>query len=204
MTEFQPQTNDVLSRVQRQNQEDAALLAAAINQTQESQQPFMGADEKGKPVIVGDVTNISNPKDYTVTFEYPKDMALKLQNKEFTDLGNGWVRFDRLFKEIQLTPKKAAAIKHQAAVILDYMSRLTGKNIQLEILTIGDAYAVFKEFPEELIDAVYRVVQVPLGISDSDIEYVDFESALNTATQLIVNNAGFFQRDIESAAANNS
>lgn len=202
MTEFQTPQNDILSRVQRQNQQDSAAIAEALNAAQENPQPFLSTDDKGKPVVVGDVTKVNEAKDYVVAFEYPKEMALKMNTQNFEDLGNGWVRLERLFREVQITSMMAFRLKNAAAILWEYMLSFNN-NQQVEILTVGDAYSIFKEIPDDFVDAMERIVQVSLNISDVDMKYIEANSLINTASQLIVNNAGFFQRDIESNSKNN-
>lgn len=203
MTELQMPQNDILSRVQRQNQRDSAAIAEALNVAQENPQPFMSTNDEGKPVIVGDVTRVDEPEDYIVAFEYPKDLALKMNvDNNAEDLGNGWVRIERLFREVQITSMMAFRLKNAAAILWEYMLSFNN-NRQLEILTVGDAYSIFKEIPDDFVSAMERIVQVSLDISDVDMKYIEANSLINTASQLIVNNAGFFQRDIESAPKNN-
>lgn len=201
MTEFTTPQNNILSRVQRQNQQDSAAIAEALNMAQETPQPFMSADDKGKPVIVGDVTKVEEPSDYVVAFEYPKEMALKMNAQNAEDLGNGWVRIERLFREVQITSMMAFRLKNAAATLWEYMIDFNS-NKQIEILTVGDAYSIFKELPDDFVSAMERIVKVSLDISDIDMKYIEANSLINTASQLIVNNAGFFQRDIEFDSKN--
>lgn len=185
-----PQTPQTPQAAQLQNQQDAAALAQSLNIAQETPQPFMAVDNAGKPVVVGDVADVASPQDYEVIFNYPKQQAVKFEDA--VDLGNGWVSVTRSFKDVQITPIMTTRLRHAVAVVWEHFTTITEQNT-VEVVTVSDAFKIYKQLPDDLIDAMLRIVQVALGVSDYDIQYITAESLLSVTTDLVTNNAGFFQ-----------
>lgn len=162
-------------------------LTAAMNTAQETPQPFMAAGENNRPVIVGDTTEVESSNDYTVEFEFPQEMMVGNAGEK-TERGTVIVR--RTVKAAYITARKARRLRNKTAILISAFTKLNAKD-EPEIMTLSDISDANIALNDEVLDAMESVVQVVLGISDEDMEYLTDESLTKNASDILVNNSGF-------------
>lgn len=161
----------------------------AIEQAQTKEQPFMATGNNEAPVVVGDVNNIDAEADYVAKFIYPKNFAI---SGEYTDTDEGR-EVVRVFKGISITPRKARRVRHAVTTLILYFSKVNTNTGEQEIMSLSEVTEVYSKLTDEVVDAMETLVQVGLGISEFDMEYLSDESLVVLSSQLIDNNSGFFQ-----------
>lgn len=166
-------------------------VVTSISQATTSTQPFMGTGSDNKPVIVGDVNNLDSEADYVVEFLYPAGYAISGDYEE-TPHGRKVVR---KFTGATISPKKGRRMRHAVSVMLLHFSKVDNKTGEHEIMTIADVAEIYGVLSNEVVEAMETILQVTLGISDMDMEYVTDSSLSNVVGEIIQNNSGFFQRD---------
>lgn len=171
------------------DQKSFETLASAMEEAQHNDQPFMGQGPNDTPVIVGDVNNTDSEKDYTVEFLYPKGYAV-IGDQEETEDG---ILVTRQFTGISITPRKARRMRHAVATMLMYLSKVNEKTGVQEVMTFAELAEVYSVLSDDVLDAMENIVQVSLGISDIDMEYITDVSLINVAGELVTANSGFFQ-----------
>lgn len=168
-------------------------VVTAMDKSSRNQQPFMGQDQNGNPVIVGDVNDVDSGADYVVEFLYPKGYAI---NGDYQETPQGLL-VHRVLKDKKITPRTARKLRHAVSVLIVNFSKINESTGSTEIMTIADVANVYEKLPNDVVSAMEDVVQYTLGITDMDMEYLTDGSLIHNATQLILNNSGFFQRDSE-------
>lgn len=164
-------------------------MIEAINKAQTQDQPFMATGNNEAPVVVGDVNNIDAESDYVAKFVYPKNFAI---NGEYTDTDEGR-EVVRVFKGVSITPRKARRVRHAVTTLILYFSKVNTTTGEQEIMSLSEVTEVYSKLTDEVVDAMETLVQVGLGISDFDMEYLSDESLVVLSSQLIDKNSGFFQ-----------
>lgn len=176
-----------MEEVSQFDRDAASQLAEAMNTAQETPQPFMAAGENNRPVIVGDTTQVESSNDYTVEFEFPEAMMVGNAGEK-TERGTVIVR--RTIKSAYITARKARRLRNKTAILMSAFTKLNAKN-EPEIMTIDDISNANMALNDSVLDAMESVVQVVLGITDEDMEYLTDESLTKNAADILVNNSGF-------------
>lgn len=164
-------------------------ITEAFNEAQRREQPFMATGSNDTPVVVGDVNNIDAESDYVAKFIYPKNYAIQ---GDYTDTDEGR-EVIRLFKGVSITPRKARRVRHAVTTLILHFSKVNTQTGEQEIMSLSEVTEVYSKLTDEVVDAMETLVQVGLGISDLDMEYLSDESLVVLSSKLIDNNSGFFQ-----------
>lgn len=164
-------------------------MIEALEHAQTRDQPFMATGNNDTPVVVGDVNNIDAESDYVAKFVYPKNFAIQ---GDYTDTDEGR-EVVRVFKGVSITPRKARRVRHAVTTLILYFSKVNTNTGEQEIMSLSEVTEVYSKLTDEVVDAMETLVQVGLGISDFDMEYLTDESLVVLSSQLIDKNSGFFQ-----------
>lgn len=164
----------------------------ALQQSQKNPQPFLAVSDEGKAVVVGNADDVDTVSDYIVDFEYPASM--KKAFDDYVDNEDGTITVSRSFNEVKLTPRKSRRIRHAVSVLMTGFSKVTTQGGR-EVMTIGDVASRYEVLDDSITEAMENILQVVLGITDMDMEYVSDESLISVVSDLIQRNSGFFQRN---------
>lgn len=179
-------------RNKKQNFDRNAIveLKGAMEEAQTNEQPFRWQNQQGQTEIVGDVAEVDVDGDYIVNFEYPKNFANQFPDAE--DNGNGTIAVTRKFDGVSITPRKARRLRHSVSVLITAFAKYES-DTGMEIMTVAEIAERYGILTDEVVDAMENVLQVVLGITDVDMEYVTDESLISVTGMIVSRNSGFFQ-----------
>lgn len=179
-------------RNQKQNFDRDAIaeLQGAMEAAQTNDQPFSWRNQQGKTEVVGNVAEIDVDGDYIVNFEYPSSYANQFPDAE--DNGNGTITVTRKFDGVSISPRKARRLRHAVAVLISAFAKYDAET-GMDIMTVAEIAERYEILTDDVVDAMEKVLQVVLGITDADMEFVTDESLITATGLIVARNSGFFQ-----------
>lgn len=167
-------------------QKDLLKVKNAIDKATEDTTPIVGIVED-EVVVNGDVNNIDiEPKTYRARFVFP-DFALKdIEGAVPASPGYSTVTIE--YKDV--FPSAKDNIKYTSAMtqLLPFYNELKEDGTIEAIDDVDTLINIFQNLEDEIVDALYRIVKVVLGIDDSLIEHlapIGEGSALELAVRII-------------------
>lgn len=178
-------------RNQKQNFDRDAIaeLQGAMEEAQTNDQPFRWQNQQGKTEVVGDVAEIDVDGDYIVNFEYPSSYANQFPDAE--DNGNGTITVTRKFDGVSISPRKARRLRNAVAVLISAFAKYDAET-GMDIMTVAEIAERYEILTDDVVDAMEKVLQVVLGITDADMEFVTDESLITATGLIVARNSGFF------------
>lgn len=157
----------------------------AMDKAQESGRPYpiINNDEL---TVVGDTDKIElNEGDYYIKFSFP--VSQKENVEKFGDI----IREDKKtivvgkeYKKVTIPPKTASKLQAKIGLVLPYVRKIEA-NGKVTSYSDEEIIEIAQIFNNEVIDGLYEIVSVALGISKSLIEWVTFGEILVTFFKLV-------------------
>lgn len=163
-------------------QKDYLKIKRNIETAEEDTKPVVGVI--GNDVVVnGDVNNIKiEPKDYTLHFIMPTYMT---EGTEAIDQGNGYSVLDIEYRDIFPTVQDNMKYTSALVQLLPFFKKLK-EDGTIENLSDEEALiSIFDNMKDEVVDALYRLVTVVLGVDDALKKWISPFSLIATGAQII-------------------
>lgn len=163
-------------------QEQYLKLLKNVDEAENDTTPYVGVINN-EVVIEGDPNETFVQKqNYTARFLFPKEMASAFPDAE--DVGHGYVRAEIEYKDV--FPDAMNNLKYTSAMarMMPFYRKLEESG-SVEKLSTDEAIDLFASLSDQVIEALYHLVQVVLGIDDKLIGYLAPGSAINIASRIV-------------------
>lgn len=166
-------------------------MKSAMDKAQESTDPFLVVDGNGENLsVIGDANKTEKKvNSYDVLFRFPNFMELDnnvSENVEILqeqEIGNYIYRNIR-FKNVFISPRHDLDVVRAIDLLLPFFYKLQ-EDGGVEDLSDDEALSIIANMNSEMIDAMYNVVCVFLGLNGDYREFITINSAFEIFLELI-------------------
>lgn len=177
-------------------QKDFLQIKNAIDKAEEDTKPIAGIVDD-KVVVKGDVNDTKiEPKDYTAHFVIPEHIAKNIDSAKLRS--DGYAELDIEYKNVFPTARDNVKFTSAISQLLPFY-RSMDEHGGIDDMSEEDFINhVLPELKDDIVDAIYRVVKVVLGIDETLIGWLTPGSALMLVSQIlhdfpsVVNQADLF------------
>lgn len=164
-------------------QEEFLKIAENLKKAEEDDTPFVVVKDD-ELAVVGDANKTELKKNtYELTFRFPiTDGRFKTENSRV--IGNFYLT-DITYEDVFINPRKDLKIIGAAMKIIPFFKKLY-EDGSLVDRTEAELYKVFVSMSDEILDAIYVLVQSVMDVPDELIDYLMPSSAVSACSKLIV------------------
>lgn len=163
-------------------QEQFLEMSKNLKKAEEDDTPFI-ALAGDKLNVVGDANKTElNKHTYAIRFRFPKSMSQ--YKTEDSDEIAGFFFTELEFKDVFITPRRDLKVVGAIMKIVPFFKNLR-EDGELEDKSAEELIQMLCDFPNEIVDAMYDMVQSILMIDESLIDYASPASIFNVSSQLI-------------------
>ena len=155
---------------------DAYMKAAeAIDKAQQSTTPFPVVNE-GEISVVGDANETKiNKHDFKIRFRVP----VKNEDGSVT-----YAMRTKEYKDVFITPRQDAKIVSVLTKILPYFVKVLN-NGEVEKLSFDERLDVLRKFDDDIIDSMYDLTAVVLGVDPELKDYMHLGDAVDASLSIL-------------------
>ena len=163
-------------------QEEYLKLIEEMDKAQEDTTPYAAVVNE-EVVIEGDPNNtVVKKRDYTMRFIFPKEMAAAFPEAE--DLKNGYIVAEIEYPDIFIDARNNLKYTSAMAQVIPFFRKLEESG-DVEDLEQAEAIELFASLEDEIVDALYHLVEVVLGVDEKLAGYMAPGAVIYTASQII-------------------
>lgn len=151
------------------------------------------ASEDTKPIamvtdeavaVKGDVNDIEvKPHDYSLNFVVPKSMGKDIEGAKKLETGFYLITIE--YKDVLPTVKDNVKLTSAGMQLMPFYNKLE-ENGNIEKMSDEEALrTIFVNLEDEIVDALYRLVKVFLGVDEELVPWITPGSVLKTGADLI-------------------
>lgn len=166
----------------KMTQEDYLKVLKSLDEAQEDTTPY--AAVIGDEIVVeGDPNNTKVVKqDYTLNFLFPEEKANLFPNAK--KAGEGYVSVEIEYPGIFVDARNNLKYTAAMAQAMPFFRKLQDSG-DVEDLTPDEAIELFASLEDEVVDALYHVVEVVLDVDKELVGSIAPGSAISVATRII-------------------
>lgn len=163
-------------------QEEFLKIANNLKKAEEDDTPFIVVKDD-EVAVVGDANKTELKKNtYNLSFRFPlEDERFKTEDSKV--VGSFYLT-EIEFKDVFISPRKDLKIVASVMKIMPYFKKLYADGT-LADRTNDELFAVFTSMSDEVLDAIYLLVQCVMGIPNDIIDNLLPSSALYACAKLI-------------------
>lgn len=164
-------------------QSDYLKLLDGINQAENDTTPY-AAVINNEIVVEGDPNNTKVVKqDYVAKFIFPTEMATAFPNAKKSEV-DGYsiveIEYNDVFVDVRNNLKYTTAM----ARTMPFFRKLEDSGDVSE-MSVDEAIDLFASLEDDVVDALYHLVQVVLDVDDRLIGYMAVGSVIHIATRIV-------------------
>lgn len=146
-------------------------LKEARDKAMEDTTPFPVMKD-GDLAVVGDANKTEiNKHDFVLTFIFPS--------------GDGYETKDVEYKDVWLKPRQAVAVQRLMTALQPLFYKVQD-NGSLQDLTDDEMLDVVKQYEGNVLDQIYHLVAVVLGVDERIVDYIEPNSALEAYHKIML------------------
>lgn len=182
---------DIIDEKDYLDKEQYDEVKNALDEAQESTEPFLAVANDGKELsVIGDADKTEKKvKTYDVLFRFPSFMEVKNNDSENVKVikemekGNFVYKIIR-FSNVFLAPRHDLEMVSAISKLMPFFNKLM-EDGGLEELTEEEALGILGNMNSEMIDAMYGVVCIFLGLNDEFKDFITINSMVQVFAELI-------------------
>jgi len=168
--------------------EDFNRLKEAQTEAEHDDTPYLAVVDDEMHVVGNPNQTERKKHTYTVTFAYPNLPQYKEQIKEkIKKETDNLIVFDRTFKNVFVPPRRHTAVVNEFVKLQMWYNAVTDDG-ETRPYTEEELAMMLDSLSDELLDSVYDVVGVVLGLSEQERDYMMPSSVLDTMVQIYKDN----------------
>lgn len=163
-------------------QEDFLKIKKEMDRAEADTTPY-AAVVGDEIAVVGDPMNTEVKKhDYTATFLIPKEMSPMFPDAK--DVGKGYLRVDIEYKDIFVNARNNMKYTSKMAQLIPFYKKLED-NGDVTDMELDELINMFAQLEDYVVEALYGLVQVVLGVDESLIGFMTPGSVLRISQEIM-------------------